>query len=121
MHLRALQHAWVLAAVLLVGGVMAPGVHRVQHAQHASEARAALHAEVGHVHTAHDAFSVALPVYVHHDVVCVLCSTWTEGTLLPAGTLAPARHVFGLLADVPAAPATRGTRARSIRGPPVRF
>lgn len=122
MRKRPLHHAFVLAAVLLVGGVAAPTVHRAEHARHTAEVRAALHGSHGHVHAAPgaDAFSAALAGVIQHDVVCVLCAGWTTSTLAAAGVVGPDRLLVGLLADPAAARTPSRLRERAIRGPPAR-
>jgi hypothetical protein len=118
--------ALVVLLTFAVGGVVAPVVHRAQHAAEAG-AELAAHAAAGHHH--HEVFGAHGvewtpecdgPV-VLHDLACVLCKGLSASDL-PAGPAAwvPERPAGAPAAD--AAPAgAESAGATRVRGPPHRI
>lgn len=110
-----------LLTLTLVGGLVAPVVHRAHDAVAFRAHHEAVARQTNHVHFDYAAFSYALADTGVHDLVCVVCKTLSVWR-----TLAPLRDVAHLsdqdLAGVPAPLALPAFSdpTRPIRGPPTR-
>ncbi len=110
------QHsAWLLLTALLVGGLMAPQVHQVRHAQEQAAAAVAS----ADPHRTHDAATVEPVVPSMQESSCTLCLFVIHGAFEP-DALAEAGHTATpLVLRAPSHVASRASRLSLIRGPPV--
>ena len=73
MHRERSHTTWLLLLVFLVGGVLAPVAHQIQHGVHVL-ADGPAHHDAHHVHPDFDAISDDAPHLQNTDLTCILCS-----------------------------------------------
>lgn len=114
------RNGWVasfLLALFVVGGLVAPVVHRAEHALHVAERHAAAE-QAGHVHTDFAAFSTAFQYYAPHDLACILCSTVSVWTGLQQASLTRDADLASFFVEAADLPSSTAFLRWSIRGPP---
>ncbi len=109
--------AWLLLAAFLAGGLLAPSVHRLQHAYDLAGQRAAerVHCR-GH---AHDGQSVEADLPLFTDLVCPPYHSLFSGVDLAPTYAAPFYQVSSHRSEAASHLLSVFTHRRLIRGPPL--
>jgi|GEM_PF-6880985 len=111
--------ALFLLAIFMVGGMVAPQVHQIQHAHELHAHEQATVDGTGHTHSDLPAVSTAPQSYVHLEVGCFLCSGLSAWEVQEHVSIIPGRLIW-TINDVPGALSLPLVSLYCpVRGPPL--